>query len=521
MKNEFDKNGPLVSILMPTYNRPKYFYKALASALSQSYHNIQIVVVNDGGEDVSDIVNSFYDSRIVFINRKENRGKAYSLNEALNKTEGKYISYLDDDDIFYPNHIEMLVDALENRTDCLAAYSDLYKAYCRVLQDGTRQVLSKVIEVSRDFDRFFMLYFNHILHVSMMHRRDLIEKTGPYNEKLNVLIDWDMARRLSFFTDFHHVYAITGEYYQPMGECDRISVQQRKNKQNYLKNVLAIRTTRPQKPWPKIHDLSIIFVTDKLDRQAGQTISAIWQHTFYPYKLYLPMQQGDFGRLNTDMPNLDFVQVNSLSSYCEQIDAAIKQCEGDYIAVVPSGFPVKDMWLEKSLYALINNNVTREAYLLEDSTDELFAVVLRKEVLFSARSNFSHMSLSDSLNAVGVTLKKPAFEEFPMQVDIMLQQAFSSQNEGDWLQAANIYEYIAQNYRNEIWMKSLAANALYNAGNKKVATDLCIELNQTRPTVSTLLLEAKIRREDKEYDEAIELLQKAERTIEGQECLWI
>ena len=108
-----------------------------------------------------------------------------------------------------------------------------------------------------------------------------------------------------------------------------------------------------------------------------------------------------------------------------------------------------------------------------------------------------------------------------MQVDIMLQQAFSSQNEGDWLQAANIYEYIANNYKNEIWMKSLAANALYNAGNKKVAADLCIELNHTRPTVSTLLLEAKIRREDKEYDEAIELLQKAERTIEGQECLWI
>ena len=520
MNNESPMNGPLVSVLLPTFNRPRYFYQALASVLNQSYENMEVIVINDGGTDVSDIVESYYDSRIVYINRKENRGKAFSLNEALEKSEGKYIAYLDDDDIFYPNHIEVLVDALENRTDCMAAYSDLYKAYCQVSQDGSRQILSKVVEVSRDYDRFFMLHFNHVLHVSMMHRRDLIEKTGLYNEKLNVLIDWDMTRRLSFFTDFYHVYEITGQYYHPMGDCDRISVQQRKDRQNYLKNVLAIRTARPAKPWPKIKDMSIIFLTDSIDKKAGRTIGSIWQHTFYPYKLYLPVSQSDLRRLNTDMPNLVFVPVSPESSQAERIDAAIEQCEGEYIAIIPAGFPVKDMWIENALYALFNNEDDRQGYLLEDSTDDLLAVVLRKKEVFFARKKFQQMSLYDSLNASGIDLKKPELQEIPFQFDNMLQHAFSAQNDGNWLQAAQIYEYIIENHKNELWMKSLASNAFFKAGKGTLAAKLCSEVNRQRPTVSTLLLEAKVRRREKEYNEAIELLNIAEKTIEEQEYLW-
>ncbi|MHC4602909.1 MAG: glycosyltransferase family 2 protein, partial [Planctomycetota bacterium] len=191
LENYETKVGPVVSVLIPTFNRPRYLSEALASALRQSYRNLQVIIVNDGGEDVSGIVNSFSDPRIIFINRKENYGKAFSLNEALDRAEGKYIAYLDDDDLYYPNHIETLVDVLENKTNCHVAYSDLYKKYCKVMPDGSRQVLSKVVNVSRDFDRFFMLYFNHVLHVSLMHRRDLIEKTGLYKEQLNILIDWD------------------------------------------------------------------------------------------------------------------------------------------------------------------------------------------------------------------------------------------------------------------------------------------------------------------------------------------
>jgi glycosyltransferase involved in cell wall biosynthesis len=178
LENHDKKVGPVVSVLIPTFNRPRYLFEALISVVQQSYKNLQIIVVNDGGRDVSDVINSFNDRRLIFINRKENCGKVYSLNEALTLAEGKYIAYLDDDDLFYPRHIETLVSALECQTDCQVAYSDLYKVYCKVMPDGNREILSKVVEISRDFDRFFMLYFNQALHVSLMHRADLIDKIG-------------------------------------------------------------------------------------------------------------------------------------------------------------------------------------------------------------------------------------------------------------------------------------------------------------------------------------------------------
>lgn len=513
-KNCEKKIGPLVSVLIPTFNRRRYLPQALTSALRQSYRNLQIIVINDGGQDISDIISSFEDSRIILINRKQNRGKAFSLNEALTKAEGKYIAYLDDDDLYYPNHIEILVDALENQTDCRVAYSDLYKAHCKVMPDGTRQILSKVVEVSRDFDRFMMLYFNHALHVSLIHHRDLIEKTGPYNENLNILIDWDMTRRLAFFSDFYHICEITGEFYGPVGECDRISVQHRKDKKQYARNLMAIRTTRPPKPWTKIKDMSIIFVSDHLDQQAGTTLGLIWRHTFYPYMVYLPMPQAELDRINTDMPNLTPIPVSPFSSQAEQIDTALKQSQGQYITIVPNNFTIEEMWVEDPLYALINSSVDREAIQLEASTPSAWAAVLRKSDLMNARRKFPNLPVHESLKADGVIVRPLRPEEISFQFDHLLQQAQSAEKDGNWVAAARMFEYIAENYQNDLWMKALAAKAFFKAGCHTRAAELSRQVNQRRPTVDTLLLEAKVNRKQKDFNLAIELLERAKQILE-------
>ena len=514
------KAGPIVTVLVPTFNRRRYLAGALASVLRQSYRNLQIIVINDGGEDVSDIVNSFGDERLIFIDRKENRGKAHSLNEALLRAEGKYVAYLDDDDLYYPNHIETLLDALENNSGCQVAYSDLYKVYCKVCSDGSRKVLSKVVEISRDFDRFFMLYYNHVLHVSLMHRRDLLEKTGLYNEDINVLIDWDMTRRLVFFSDFHHVHEITGEFYQPDGDCDRISVQQRKNEKEYTRNILTIRTTRPAKPWTKLGDMSIIFITERLNKQVGTTLGSIWQRTFYPYEIYMPLPTVDFEKLDTDMPNIIPVLVNPLSSQVQRIDAALARCEGKYIAIVPSGFPIRQFWVEDSLHALVNSSVNNEGFELEDSTERLWAVVVRKNELQYARRSFPHLSVRESLNAAGIAIRRLQPEEIPFQFDQLLEKAKSAEKNGNWSKAAEMFEYITEHYQNELWMKTLAAKASFKAGGHIRAAELSREVNRQRPTVDTLLLEAKVKHEKKDFNSAIKLLKKAEQILEGKELLW-
>jgi glycosyltransferase involved in cell wall biosynthesis len=481
---------------------------------------LQVIIINDGGEDVSGIVNSYSDPRLILINRRSNRGKAFSLNEALARAEGKYVAYIDDDDIYYPNHVATLVKVLENQTDCRVAYSDLYRTCCKVMPDGGRMVLSKVVEVSRDFDRFVMLYFNHVLHVSLMHRRDLIEETGPYNEELNVLIDWDMTRRLAFFSDFCHVSEVTGEYYNPVGESDRISVQQRRDRSEYLRNALTIRTTRPPKPWSKIEDMAIIFITTKLDKQVAATIGSIWRYTFYPYILYLPVPRLDLGRLETTMPNMVPVFVDPCASETQRIDAALAECEAEYVAVVPSGFDIHDMWVEDALYALINERAAREGFELEGSNEDLWAVVLRKGDLEYARRSFANLSVRESLKAAGIALKRLGPDQIPFQFDQLLEEARRAEKSGNCSKAAEIFEYIAGDYQNEFWMNTLAAKAYFKAGNYARASELSSELNRQRPTVDTLLLEARIRRRENEFNFATQLLERAKNILEGKELVW-
>lgn len=509
-QNSLKNNGPLVTVLVPTYNRRNFLPEALESVVNQDYQNLEIFVMNDGGEDVSDIVESFGDPRIIFINGKENRKLPYRLNEALAKAQGKYVCYLGDDDLFYPHHVSTLVDALETKTDCHVAYSDLYKVYCRIEADGTREILSKVVEISRDFDRFFMFYFNHALHVSLMHRRDLLDKAGPYNEKQKVLVDWDLTKRLVFFSDFHHVYEITGEFYAPINQSDRISVRQRRDKSDYHRNVMTIRTIRPPKPWPKVDDMSVIFTSDRFDQKAGTTLGLIWRHTFYPYEVYLPIPGEDFGKVETDMPNILCVPVSRGCSQTQQVDVALEKCQGEYITIVPRGYPVHEMWVEDPLYALINGRNDRPGFVLDQSTDEHLAVVVRKDALKKARRKFRHLSVRDSLAKAGYSLEKLRPEEISFQFDELYNRACLDEREGNWAIAARVYEHIAENHRNELWMKSLAAKAFYHACEHEKALEYSCEVNRQRPTVDTLLVEAKIHRELKDFDKAIELLERAE-----------
>ena len=103
------------------------------------------------------------------------------------------------------------------------------------------------------------------------------------------------------------------------------------------------------------NDRIINTLIDKLDQRAANTIEAVWQYTFYPYRLYLPLSQSDINRLNSDMPNLVPLPVPPSLAQPQRLDAVLDKCDSEYIAIVPGGLPIKDIWIENPLYALINN----------------------------------------------------------------------------------------------------------------------------------------------------------------------
>ncbi len=109
-------NAELVSVIMPNYNGSKYIGETVASVVSQTYQNWELVFVDDFSRDNSvDVVKSFGDRRIrIFINNA-NRGAAYSRNYAVEQARGQYIAYLDSDDLWMPDKLEKQITFMKTR----------------------------------------------------------------------------------------------------------------------------------------------------------------------------------------------------------------------------------------------------------------------------------------------------------------------------------------------------------------------------------------------------------------------
>lgn len=200
----------LVSIVIPTFNRPFFLYEAIKSCLNQSYKEIEIIVVNDGGEKVDKIIDSFRDNRIKYITHRKNMGLSVARNTGIKSATGEYLVYLDDDDILYPEHISLLLNYLK-KGDFKVVYSD---AYCtEQIFNGERYIVKKRFkEYSIDYDKKRLLMENYIPVLCLMHHRDCLNKTGYFDENLVRLEDWDLWIRMSQFFDFYHINKVTCEY---------------------------------------------------------------------------------------------------------------------------------------------------------------------------------------------------------------------------------------------------------------------------------------------------------------------
>lgn len=122
--------NPLVSVILPVYNAEPFLKESLDSIVHQTYVNIEIIIVNDGSTDRSkDIISSYDDKRIIFIDHSENKGLIASLNEAIQKSTGEYIVRMDADDIAFNTRIEKQLQFLiENkRIDIVGAHAIFFK----------------------------------------------------------------------------------------------------------------------------------------------------------------------------------------------------------------------------------------------------------------------------------------------------------------------------------------------------------------------------------------------------------
>jgi glycosyltransferase involved in cell wall biosynthesis len=175
--------------------------KAIQSVIAQTYQDFEIVVVNDGTVDVSEVVAPLNkDGRITTIRHDRNRGLAAARNTGLRAAKGTYIAYLDDDDTYLPDHLETLVTALQSG-EHKVVYTDAWRIH-EARQGDAYVVTGRDMPYSKDFNCIDLLVYNYIPVLCVMHEKACLEQVGVFDESLFAHEDWDLWIRMATLYPF-------------------------------------------------------------------------------------------------------------------------------------------------------------------------------------------------------------------------------------------------------------------------------------------------------------------------------
>jgi len=206
------ESGPLVSVIVRTKDRPVLLANALRSVADQTYANIEIVVVNDGGEDVREVVDTAAGSiPATYIAHERGKGRAAAANAGLKAARGRYLNFLDDDDVFLPDHVETLVSYLTAGNEKVA-YSSVLSVYFTGPVERPEHRAREEVVFNLEFDPDILLFQNYIPLMSVLFSRDVLSKAGDFSEEMDLFEDWDFWIRVSRHFPFHHIDRITAEY---------------------------------------------------------------------------------------------------------------------------------------------------------------------------------------------------------------------------------------------------------------------------------------------------------------------
>jgi GT2 family glycosyltransferase/SAM-dependent methyltransferase/thioredoxin-like negative regulator of GroEL len=202
---------PMVSVIVPTCNRPDRLREALRSVLAQTYRDFEIIVVNDGTSDIDALITELNsEGRITCIRHDRNRGLAAARNTGIRAAKGKYMAYLDDDDRYLPGHLDTLVTFLEQH-DCKAAYTDAWRVH-ETLQQGRYVETGRDLPYSHDFNPAALLISNFFPVLCVMHERACLDDVGLFDESLFAHEDWDLWIRMATKYPFTHIKQTTAEF---------------------------------------------------------------------------------------------------------------------------------------------------------------------------------------------------------------------------------------------------------------------------------------------------------------------
>ncbi len=194
------KYKPEISVIMPTYNRVYILWRAIQSVLKQSYPFFELLIVDDNSKDETEkLVQQFSDPRIRYFKLSRNKGASAARNFGLKKSKAELIAYLDSDNVWYPDFLEVMVNAFKKHKDKVLIFAKKNYRLTLVERNGKEKRIRDEFSNSKKFFDLKRLWHRRILidTNSMCHKKKAVLAVGAWDEKQKFWEDWELTLRLS------------------------------------------------------------------------------------------------------------------------------------------------------------------------------------------------------------------------------------------------------------------------------------------------------------------------------------
>lgn len=220
IESDSDKQLPLVSVITRTYQgRGALLLECLQSVAHQSYPNIEHVIVEDGGDTLASVVETFraaYPSANVSYHSLPKGGRCETGNRGLALAEGELMMFLDDDDLLFADHVEVCVAELQQDDTLMAAYGLAWEVETEFDDEHYEEKSHATPDIHHQpFDREVLKRYNYIPIQAIVFRRRCFEKHGGFDPELDNLEDWNLWIRYASEGRFAYIPKTTSMFRTP------------------------------------------------------------------------------------------------------------------------------------------------------------------------------------------------------------------------------------------------------------------------------------------------------------------
>jgi len=205
-----------VSVVLPTFNRAHVIQRAIGSVLSQTYDNLELIVIDDGSSDgTGEVVQSLSDPRIKYIKLDRNRGQSHARNVGIREARGNFVAFQDSDDVWIPDKLSKQLHRINGQMSTAGVYCDLLRI---PLSGEPFLIATREPTIGKLLDPTGAIYQTYGIGIqSCLLRRSALRAVGGFREWMRCFEDLELLLRIVQRWRLNHLEEALVHYFETDG----------------------------------------------------------------------------------------------------------------------------------------------------------------------------------------------------------------------------------------------------------------------------------------------------------------